>query len=57
MTEHEGMNYPDTPDSRFVAQTVDDFLLLWEEAGSAENLITIDENQGFSETRMPRTPQ
>ena len=26
VTEHVGMNYPEIPDSRFVAQSVDDFL-------------------------------
>ena len=36
VAEHVGMNYPDTPDSRYVAQPVDDFLFPWEEAGSAE---------------------
>ena len=35
-------NYPEIPDSRFVAQPVDDFLFTWEETGSAENAITID---------------
>ena len=30
MAEHVGMNYPDTPDSRYVAQPVDDFLFPWE---------------------------
>ena len=44
--DHEGMNYPEIPDSRFVAQTVDDFLFPWEEAGSAENPITIAEDEG-----------
>ena len=37
VSEHVGMNYPEISDSRFVAQPVDDLLLLWEEAGSAEN--------------------
>ena len=36
MVEHVGMNYPDTPDSRYVAQPVDDFLFPWEEGGSAD---------------------
>ena len=39
--------------SRFVAQPVDDFLFPWEEAGSAENPITIDEDESFSETMTP----
>ena len=35
VSDHVGMNYPEIPDSRFVAQTVDDFLFPWEEVGSA----------------------
>ena len=54
VAEYVGMNYPDTPDSRYVDKPVDDFLLPWEEAGSAENPITIDEDEGFSETRTPQ---
>ena len=54
VSEHVGMNYPEVSDSRFVAQPVDDFLLLWEEAGSAENPITTDEDEGFSETMTPQ---
>ena len=46
VSDHVGMNYPEIPDSRFVAQPVDDFLFPWEEAGSAENPITIDEDEG-----------
>ena len=57
VSEHVGMNYPEILDSRFVAQPVDDFLFPWEEAGSAENLITIDENEGFSETMTHPVPQ
>ena len=57
VAEHVVMNYPDTPDSRYVAQKVDDFLFPWEEAGSAENLITIDEDEVFSETMTPPAPQ
>ena len=34
--EHMGMNYHDTPYSSNVAQTVNDFLFPWEEAGSAK---------------------
>ena len=55
--DHVGMSYPEIPDSRFVAQPVDDFLLPWEEAGTAENPITIDEDEGFSETMTPPAPQ
>ena len=29
VTEHVGMNCPEIPDSRFMAQPVDDFLLPW----------------------------
>ena len=28
VSDHVGLNYPETPDSRFVAQPVDDFLFL-----------------------------
>ena len=54
VSEHVGMNYPEIPDSRFVTQAIDDFLIPWEEAGSAENPITIDEDEGFSETMTPK---
>ena len=57
VSDHVGMNYPEIPDSRFVAQPVDDFVFPWEEAGSAENAITIDEDEGFSETMTPPAPQ
>ena len=50
VAEHVGMNWPHTPDFRIVAQPLDGFLFTWEETGSAENHITIDENEGFSET-------
>ena len=53
VAEHVGMNYPEPPDSRYVAQPVDDFLFPCEEAGSAENTITIDADEGFSETMTP----
>ena len=56
-SDHVGMNYPEIPDSRFVAQPVDDFVFPWEEAGSAENPITTDEDEGFSETKTPRALQ
>ena len=49
---HVGMNYPETPDSRYVAQPFDDFLFPWEE-GSVDNQITIEEDEGFSEPRTP----
>ena len=54
VSDHVGMNYPEIPDSRLVAQPVDDFHFPWEEAGSAENPITIDEDEGFSETMTPQ---
>ena len=54
VSEHVGMNYPEIPDSIYVAQPVDDFLFPWEEEGSVENLITIDEDEGFSETMTPQ---
>ena len=57
VSEHVGMNYPEIPESRFVAQPVDDFLFPWEEAGSAKNPIRIDEDEGFSETMTPPVPQ
>ena len=57
ISDHVGMSYPEIPDSRFVAQPVDDFLFPWEEEGSVENPITIDEDEGFSETMTPPAPQ
>ena len=51
-TEHVGMNYPETPDFRYVAQPFDDFLFPGEE-GSVDNPITIEEDKGFSEPRTP----
>ena len=57
VSDHVGINYPEIPDSRFVAQPVDDFLFPWEEEGSVENPITIDEDEGFSETMTPPVPQ
>ena len=50
--EHVGMNYPETSDSRYGAQSFDDFLFPWEEK-SVDNPITIEEDEGFS---RPRTP-
>ena len=52
VAEHVGMNYPETPDSRYVAEPFDDFLFPWEE-GFVENPITIEEDEGFSEPRSP----
>ena len=54
VAEHMGINYPDTPDSKYVAQLVQDFPFPWEEAGSAENPITIDEDEGFLKTMTPQ---
>ena len=53
LSEHVGMNCPRTPDSRYAAQPVDDFLYPWEDEGSAENPTTIEEIEGFSEPRTP----
>ena len=47
VTEQVEKNYSETPDSRFVAQHVDDFLFPWEKMASAESLITIDEEGVF----------
>ena len=44
VSDHVEMNYSEIPGSTFVAQPVDDFLFPWEEAGSAENPITKDED-------------
>ena len=41
-----GMNQPDDPDSRYVAQPVDNFLLSCEEE-SMEKPITMEEDEGF----------
>ena len=57
VSEHVEMNYPEILDSRFVSQPVDDFLFPWEEMGSAKNSITIDEDEGFTETMTPPAPQ
>ena len=54
VSDHVGMNYSEIPDSRFEAQPVDDFFFPWEEIGSAENPIIIDEDEGFSETMTPQ---
>ena len=58
LAEHVGKNYPEVPDSRFVAQPVDDFVFPSEEAGSAENPITIDEDdvpRNNDDTKHPST--
>ena len=52
VAEHVGMKGPETPGSRYVAQPFDDFLFPWEE-GSMDNPITIEEDEGFSEPRIP----
>ena len=52
VAEHVGMNYPETPDSRYVAQPFDDFLFPWKE-GFVDNPITIEADEGFSEARTP----
>ena len=57
VSEHVGMNYPEITDSRYMAQPFDDFLFPWEEEGSVDNPITIDEDEGFSETMTPPDPQ
>ena len=49
---HVVMKYPETPDSRYVAQPFDDFLFPSEE-GPVDNPITIEEDEGFSEPRTP----
>ena len=57
MSVHVGMLYPEITDSRYVAQPVHDFLFPWEELESDENPITIDEDEGFSETITPQNPR
>ena len=47
------MNYTEVPDSRYVAQPVNDFLFQWEQEGSVENPITIEKEEGFSEPLTP----
>ena len=56
VAEHMGMNYPDTRYSRYVAHLVKDFLFPREEAGSAENTITIVEDEDLSEIMTPPAP-
>ena len=50
VSDHVGMNYPETPDSRYLAQPFHDFIFPWEE-GSVDNPITIEEDEEFSEPR------
>ena len=57
VSEHMGMNYFDSLDSRYLAHQVDNFFFPWEEAGSAENPIAIDKVEGFLETMTPPAPQ
>ena len=52
VAEHVGMNYPETPDSKYVAQPFDVFLFPWEE-GSVDNPITIEEDEGFFDPKSP----
>ena len=52
VAERVGMNYPEVPDARYVAQPFDAFLFPREE-GSVDNPITIEEDEGFSEPRTP----
>ena len=42
------MNYPEIIDIKYMVEPVKDFLFPWEDAGSAENFIAIDEDEGFS---------
>ena len=57
VSEHVGINYPENPDSRYVAQTIDDSVFHWEEAGSAENANELDEDEDFLETMKLPAPQ
>ena len=57
VAEHVKTNYPGTPDSRYLAQQVDNFLFSWEEAGSAENPNTIYEDECFTETMTSAASQ
>ena len=45
VAEHVGMNYPETPDSKYVAQPSTIF--------SFHGPITVEEDEGFSELRTP----
>ena len=60
VAEHVEMNYPDSPDSRYMAQPFDDFVFPWKER-SVENTIIIEEDEKFSQPRTlvsepPRQP-
>ena len=58
MSENVGINYHEVLDSKCVAQPVNYFLFpLEEEMGSAENRITKDEDECFSETMTSPAPQ
>ena len=46
VAEHVGMNYPETSDSRYVAQPFDDYHFRWEKE-SMDNSISIEEDEGF----------
>ena len=52
VSDHVGMSYLETPDSRYVAQPLEEFLFPWKE-GSVDNPITIEEDEGFSESITP----
>ena len=53
--EHVRKIYPEIPYSGDVAQPVNNFLYPWgKEMVSAENSITIDKNEGFSEKTTPQ---
>ena len=53
--EHVRKIYPEIPYSGDVAQLVNKFLYPWgKEMESAENSITIDKNEGFSEKTTPQ---
>ena len=54
ISDHVGINYAEFPDSRFVAQPVEDLLFPWKEAGLVENPITIDEDECFSVAMTPQ---
>ena len=51
VSQHVGMNYPEIPETRYLAQPVEDFNFPWEEERSVENPITIEEDEVFSEPR------
>ena len=53
IAEQIGMDYPEVPNSRYAAQTVNNFIFAWEEERSVKNPITTEEDEGFSEPRTP----